>query len=125
MKKVIFTENAPKAIGPYSQAIEKNGFLYVSGQVPIDPASGKVVEGGIKEQTERVMKNIGAILNAAGYEYSDVVKCTCLLSDMVNFGAMNEVYGQYFTENHPARAAYAVVKLPLGALIEIEVIAAK
>lgn len=125
MKKVIFTENAPKAIGPYSQAIEKNGFLYISGQVPIDPATGKVVEGGIKEQTDRVMKNIGAILSAAGYEYSDVIKCTCLLSDMVNFGAMNEVYGQYFTENYPARAAYGVVKLPLGALIEIEVIAAK
>ncbi len=125
MKKVIFTEQAPKAIGPYSQAIEMNGFLYISGQVPIDPATGKVVEGGIKEQTDRVMKNIGAILEAAGYAYSDVVKCTCLLSDMVNFGAMNEVYGQYFTENHPARAAYGVVKLPLGALIEIEVIAAK
>jgi 2-iminobutanoate/2-iminopropanoate deaminase len=125
MKKVIFTEQAPKAIGPYSQAIEMNGFLYISGQVPIDPAAGKVVEGGIKEQTEQVMKNIGAILETAGYAYSDVVKCTCLLSDMVNFGAMNEVYGQYFTENHPARAAYGVVKLPLGALIEIEVIAAK
>lgn len=125
MKKVIFTEDAPKAIGPYSQAIEKNGFLYISGQVPIDPATGMVVEGGIKEQTHRVMKNIGAILTAAGYEYSDVIKCTCLLSDMVNFGAMNEIYGQYFTENYPARAAYGVVKLPLGALIEIEVIAAK
>lgn len=125
MKRVIFTENAPKAIGPYSQAIEKNGFLYISGQVPIDPATGMIIEGSIKEQTDRVMKNIGAILNAAGYEFSDVLKCTCLLSDMVNFGAMNEVYGQYFTENPPARAAYGVVKLPLGALIEIEVIAAK
>jgi 2-iminobutanoate/2-iminopropanoate deaminase len=125
MKRVIFTENAPKAIGPYSQAIEKNGFLYISGQVPIDPASGMIIEGSIKEQTDRVMKNIGAILKAAGYEFSDVLKCTCLLSDMVNFGAMNEVYGQYFTENPPARAAYGVVKLPLGALIEIEVIAAK
>ncbi|MGE5382341.1 MAG: RidA family protein [Omnitrophica WOR_2 bacterium] len=125
MKKVIFTEHAPKAIGPYSQAIEKNGFLYISGQVPIDPATGTIVEGGIKEQTERVMKNIGAILNAAGYEYQDVVKCTCLLSDMANFGIMNEIYGKFFTENCPARAAYGVVKLPLGALIEIEVIAAK
>lgn len=125
MKRVIYTENAPKAIGPYSQAIEKNGFLYISGQVPIDPSTGMIIEGGIKEQTDRVMKNIGAILKAAGYEFSDVLKCTCLLSDMVNFGAMNEVYGQYFTENPPARAAYGVVKLPLGALIEIEVIAAK
>lgn len=125
MKKVIFTERAPKAIGPYSQAIEKNGFLYISGQVPIDPATGKLIEGEIKEQTERVMKNIGEILKAAGYEYSDVVKCTCLLSDMANFPFMNEVYGRYFTENPPARAAFGVVKLPLGALIEIEVIAAK
>lgn len=125
MKKVIFTERAPKAIGPYSQAIEKNGFLYISGQVPIDPATGKLIEGEIKEQTDRVMKNIGEILKAAGYEYSDVVKCTCLLSDMANFPLMNEVYGRYFTENPPARAAFGVVKLPLGALIEIEVIAAK
>lgn len=125
MKKVIFTENAPKAIGPYSQAIEQNGFLFISGQVPIDPSTGMIIEGGIKEQTERVMKNIGAILKEAGYDYTDVVKCTCLLSDMTNFGAMNEVYGKFFTEEHPARAAYGVVKLPLGALIEIEVIAAK
>lgn len=125
MKKVISTPNAPKAIGPYSQAIEMNGFLYISGQVPIDPSTGMVIEGGIKEQTDRVMKNIGAILEAAGYTFADVVKCTCLLSDMVNFGAMNEVYGQYYPENPPARAAYGVVKLPLGALIEIEVIAAK
>lgn len=125
MKNVIFTEKAPKAIGPYSQAIEQNGFLFISGQIPIDPSNGMVVEGGIKEQTERVMKNIGAILEEAGYDYSNVVKCTCLLSDMTNFGAMNEVYGKYFTENYPARAAYGVVKLPLGALIEIEVIAAK
>jgi len=125
MKRVISTENSPKAIGPYSQAIEKNGFLFISGQIPIDPATGMIVEGSIKEQTERVMQNIGGILTAAGYEFSDVVKCTCLLSDMVNFGAMNEVYGQYFKENPPARAAYGVVKLPLGSLIEIEVIAAK
>lgn len=125
MKKVIFTDQAPKAIGPYSQAIESNGNLFISGQVPIDPATGKIIEGGIKEQTERVMANIGAILQAAGYDFSNVVKCTCLLSDMVNFGAMNEVYGQYFKVDPPARAAYGVVKLPLGALIEIEVIASK
>lgn len=125
MKKVISTPNAPKAIGPYNQAIEINGFLYISGQVPIDPATGMVIEGGIKEQTDRIMKNIGGILEAAGYSYADVVKTTCLLSDMVNFGAMNEVYGQYFPENAPARATYGVVKLPLGALVEIEVVAAK
>lgn len=125
MKKVITTEFAPKAIGPYSQAIEKNGFLYISGQIPIDPTTGMVIEGSIKEQTEQVMKNIGAILKAAGYNFSDVIKCVCLLSDMTNFGAMNEVYGRYFENEPPARAAFGVVKLPLGALIEIEVIASK
>ena len=125
MKKVIYTEHAPKAIGPYSQAIETNGMLFISGQVPIDPATGKIVEGGISEQAEQVMKNIGAILKAAGYEYNDVVKSTCLLSDMANFADMNEVYGRYYPENSPARAAYGVVRLPLGALIEIETVAAK
>ena len=125
MKKIVHSDNAPKAVGPYSQAIETNGTLYISGQVPIDPATGKFVEGGIKEQTEQVMKNIGAILKAAGYEYSDVVKSTCLLSDMDNFVPMNEVYGKYYAENPPARAAFGVVKLPLGALVEIETIAVK
>ncbi len=125
MKKVIHTENAPKAVGPYSQAIETNGMLFISGQIPIDPATGKFVEGGIKEQTTQVMKNIGAILTAAGYCYSDVVKSTCLLADMADFAAMNEVYGSFYTENPPARAAYGVVKLPLGALVEIETIAVK
>lgn len=125
MKKIISTDKAPKAIGPYSQAVEVNGTLYISGQIPIDPAVGKLVEGGIKEQTEQVMKNIGAILNAAGLNYSNVVKSTCLLSDMDNFAAMNEVYSRYYTSEMPARAAYGVVKLPLGALIEIETIAVK
>jgi len=125
MKNIIFTDLAPKAIGPYSQAVEVNGTLYISGQVPIDPASGKLVEGSIKEQTQQVMKNIGAILQAAGYSYTDVVKSVCLLSDMDNFAAMNEVYGSYYATNSPARAAFAVVKLPLGALIEIETIAVK
>jgi 2-iminobutanoate/2-iminopropanoate deaminase len=124
MKKVIFTELAPKAIGPYSQAIEANGTLYISGQIPLIPATGQMPEG-IKEQTKQVMENIGAILKAAGYSYSNVVKSTCLLSDMENFKAMNEVYGEYYKENPPARAAYGVVKLPLGALIEIETIAVK
>ena len=125
MKTVIYTDNAPKAIGPYSQAIEVNGMLFVSGQIPIDPSTSKIIEGGIKEQTEQVMKNIGAILAEAGYTFADVVKSTCLLSDMDNFASMNEVYGRYYPENSPARAAYAVVKLPLGALIEIETIAAR
>lgn len=125
MKTVIYTDNAPKAIGPYSQAIEINGMLFVSGQIPIDPSTSKIIEGGIKEQTEQVMKNIGAILAEAGYTFADVVKSTCLLSDMDNFASMNEVYGKYYPESSPARAAYAVVKLPLGALIEIETIAAR
>ncbi len=125
MKKVISTDKAPQAIGPYSQAIEINGTLYISGQVPIDPSTGKVVEGGIKEQTGQVMKNIGAILETAGYSFSDVVKSTCLMSDMANFKAMNEVYGSYYKENPPARAAFAVKELPLGVMIEIETIAVK
>lgn len=125
MKKIISAEKAPKAIGPYSQAVEANGMLFISGQIPIDPATGKITEGGITEQTEQVMRNIGAILEAAGYTYSNVIKSVCLLNDMDNFAAMNAVYGRYYPENPPARAAYGVVKLPLGALIEIETIAAK
>lgn len=125
MKKIINTANAPKAIGPYSQAIEVNGTLYISGQVPMNAETGVVVEGGIKEQTEQVMKNIEAILTEAGYTFKDVVKSTCLLSDMNNFNAMNEVYGKYYAENPPARAAYGVVQLPLAVLVEIETIAVK
>lgn len=125
MKRIISTEKAPKAMGPYSQAVEANGTLYVAGQVPLDPGTMTVVEGGIQEQTRRVMENIGAILQAAGYDFSNVVKATCLLSDINNFKPMNEVYGQYFPENPPARAAFAVKDLPLGVLVEIEVVAAK
>lgn len=125
MKKIINTSKAPSALGPYSQAVEANGTLYISGQVPVDPETGKVVEGGISEQTEQVMKNIGAILKEAGYTYENVVKSTCLLSDMNNFAAMNEVYGKYYPDNPPARAAFGVVKLPLGVMIEIETIAVK
>ena len=125
MKRIISTPNAPAAIGPYSQAIEVNGTLYISGQVPIDPSVGVVVEGGIIEQTLQVMKNIGAILEAAGYTYADVVKSTCLLNDMANFKAMNEVYGSFYTQNPPARAAFAVKELPLGVMVEIETIAVK
>jgi 2-iminobutanoate/2-iminopropanoate deaminase len=125
MKKVIHTDKAPKAIGPYSQAIETNGMLFISGQVPINPETGTIIEGGIAEQTEQVMKNIEAILLKAGYAFENVVKSTCLLSDMDNFSAMNEVYGRYYPNNPPARAAYGVVKLPLGVLVEIETIAVK
>ena len=124
MKKVINTEKAPKAIGPYSQAIEANGMLFVSGQIPINPADGLIPEG-IEAQTEQVMMNIGAILNEAGYSFENVVKSTCLLSDMANFKAMNEIYGKYYSVNPPARAAFAVKGLPLGALVEIETIAVK
>ncbi len=125
MKRIIETNNAPKAIGPYSQAVEVDGTLYISGQVPLDPETMKVVYGGIKEQTVQVLKNIGAILEAAGYSYKDVVKSTCLLSNMDDFKEMNEAYGQFYTENQPARAAFAVKELPLNALIEIETVAVK
>ncbi|RXQ95585.1 2-iminobutanoate/2-iminopropanoate deaminase [Ancylomarina subtilis] len=125
MKRFINSEKAPKAIGPYSQAVEANGTLYISGQLPVDVATGKFVEGGVKEQTEQVMKNIGYILEEAGYSYKDVVKSTCLLSDIAGFAEMNAVYGEYYTEDCPARAAFAVKDLPLGALVEIETIAVK
>ena len=125
MKKIISTAKAPAAIGPYSQAVEINDTLYVSGQIPLVPETMKIVQGGIVEQTERVMRNIEAILTAAGYGFSDVVKSSCLLSDMANFKAMNEVYGKYCQQNPPARAAFAVKELPLGVLVEIETIAAK
>lgn len=125
MKRVISTPNAPAALGPYSQAIEVNGTLYVSGQIPIDPATGKCVEGGITVQAHRVLDNIEAILTAAGYELSDVVKSTVLLADMDDFAAVNCTYATYFTENMPARACFQVAKLPLGVAVEIEVIAAK
>lgn len=125
MKKVISTSNAPNAVGPYSQAVEINGMLFISGQIPINPKTGKIVEGGITTQTEMVMKNIEAILTEAGYNFNDVIKSTCLLDDMNNFAAMNEVYGKYYPNDPPARAAYGVVKLPLGVMVEIETIAAK
>ncbi|MBO5810225.1 MAG: RidA family protein [Bacteroidales bacterium] len=125
MKKVIATKNAPGAIGPYSQAIEVNGMLFISGQIPINPETGNIVEGGIYEQTEQVMKNLEGILTEAGYTFDDVVKSTCLLSDMANFAAMNEVYGKRFAQNPPARAAFAVRTLPKEVLVEIEMIAAK
>jgi len=125
MKTIITTENAPKAIGPYSQAIQTNGMLFISGQIPIDPQTGKIVEGGIEEQTEQVMKNIGAILTVAGYSYAQVVKSTCLLADMKYFTEMNRVYARYYPSEPPARAAFAVKELPLQALVEIETIAMK
>ncbi len=125
MKKVISTDQAPKAIGPYSQAIECNGLLFVSGQIPIDPSTGAIVDGDIKIQTRRVLQNITAILEAAGYQLDDVIKCTVLMADMNDFAAMNEIYGEFFTNNKPARAAFGVVQLPMKAKVEIECIASK
>lgn len=124
MKKIIFSENAPKAIGPYSQAVEANGFIFVSGQLGIDPITGMLVEG-IEKQTEQALKNLGEILKAAGCSYQNVVKCTVLLDDLDNFKLMNEVYAKFFGNEAPARAAYGVVRLPMGAMVEIEAIAVK
>ena len=123
--KAIHTDNAPAAIGPYSQAIEVNGFGFASGQIPIDPKTGNFVEGGIKEQTRQAIVNAGNILKAAGTDLSHVVKTTVYLDNMDDFAAMNEVYAQYFSRPFPARSAVAVKKLPKGALVEVEVLAAK
>ena len=125
MKKVIHTDNAPKAIGPYSQAIEAGGMLFVSGQIPINPQTGELSNGTIQEQTKLVMDNIGAILKAAGLCYDNIVKTTCLLADISDFAEMNKVYAEYFPTNPPARSAFAVKDLPKGARLEIEVTAAK
>ncbi len=121
MMKVTNTDKAPAAIGPYSQAIAVNGMLYTSGQIPIDPAVGDVVATTIQDQAEQVMKNLGAVLEANGLTYTDVVKTTCFLSDMDNFAAFNEVYGKYFT-GKPARSCVAVKTLPKNVLCEVEVI---
>ena len=123
--KAIQTNNAPAAIGPYSQAIEVNGFIFASGQIPIDPATGEFVEGGIKEQTRQSLLNAKSILIAAGTDLNRVVKTTVFLSDMANFAAMNEVYSSFFEQPFPARSAVAVKDLPKGALVEVEVLAAK
>lgn len=123
--KAIATKNAPAAIGPYSQAIEVNGFVYASGQIPIDPATGAFVPGGIREQTQQSLKNASAILQQAGTDMAHVVKTTVYLADIADFAAMNEVYATFFQEPYPARSAIAVKDLPKGALVEIEVLAAK
>lgn len=123
--KQISTQNAPSAIGPYSQAIEVNGFVYASGQLPIDPATGAFPEGGVKEQTRQSILNVKAILEEAGLALSNVVKTTVYLADMGDFAAMNEVYSQFFAQPFPARSAIAVKALPKGALVEVEVVAAR
>lgn len=122
--KVLHSELAPKALGPYSQAIVAGNFVFASGQVPIDPATGQFVEGGIKEQTRQSLTNVQHVLAEAGIDLSHVVKTTVFLSDMDNFAAMNEVYATFFAEPYPARSAVAVKTLPKGALVEIEVVAA-
>lgn len=124
MNKQILTENAPKAIGPYSQAIQSGSLLFVSGVMPIDPSTNALVENTIEAQAKQVMKNIDGVLKAAGYTVDDVVKTTCFLSDINNFAAFNEVYGNYFTSK-PARSCMAVKDLPKAALVEVEVIANK
>ena len=124
MLEHISTPNAPAAIGPYSQAVKAGNFLYLSGMMPINPADGTLAVSEIKEQTEQIIRNIDALLAAAGYGEADVVKTTCFLSDIANFGAFNEVYAKYFV-NKPARSCFAVKDLPKGALVEVEVIAYK
>ncbi|MBQ5451384.1 MAG: RidA family protein [Bacteroidales bacterium] len=123
--ETIHTDNAPKAIGPYSQAVKAGNMLFVSGQIPIDPKTGELSSGTIQEQTKLVLTNIGAILKAAGYGYENVVKTTCLLADIKDFQDMNGVYAEFFKQNPPARSAFAVKDLPKGARLEIEVIAIK
>ena len=125
MNQPIYTPNAPAAIGPYSQAVQAGNMLFVSGQIPIDPATGEFAGSDIATQTNQSLTNIKNILAAAGYTLNDVVKTTVLLADIADFAAMNAVYAEYFTENKPARAAFAVKDLPRGALVEIEAIACK
>lgn len=125
MKKVIATTNAPAAIGPYSQAIEANGMLFISGQLPVDPATGEFVPGGITEQTMQSFENIKAILSEAGLTTDNIVKTTVFLADMALFAEMNAVYAKQFGETFPARSAFAVKSLPKNALVEIEAIAVR
>ncbi len=125
MKKVISTPKAPAAIGPYSQAIQVGNLIYTSGQIPIDPATGQLVEGGVKEQTRQSLNNIQAILQEAGLTMASVVKTTVFMADMADFAEMNSVYAEFFTEPYPARSAVAVKTLPKNALVEIEVVAEK
>ncbi|MCD4736897.1 MAG: RidA family protein [Bacteroidales bacterium] len=125
MKKIIQTNYAPQAIGPYNQAVEVNGILFTSGQIPINPASGQVERSDFEGQVEQVLENIKAIIETAGYEMEQVVKVNCYLTDLNQFSAMNEIYARYFPENSPARAAAEVSKLPKNTLIEMDAIAIK
>lgn len=124
MKKIIASPRAPKAVGPYCQAVDVNGTVYVSGQLPVNPDTGKMPEG-IEAQTRQSLDNLGAILEEAGMTHSDIVKTTVLLSDIANFGAMNAVYAEYFPQDKPARMCYQVAALPMGAMVEIDAVASK
>lgn len=123
MKEVISTEGAPKAIGPYSQAIRAGGFIFTSGQVAIDPATQQVIAGDVAAQTDRVLKSLAAIFQASGSSFDKVVRCTVFLKNMGDFAAMNEVYGRYFTQSPPARSTVEVARLPKDVLVEIDAIA--
>ena len=122
-KEVIATTSAPAAIGPYSQAIKANGLLFTAGQIPLDPATGKIVEGDITAQTERVMRNLEAVLAAAGTNFANVVKTTCFLANLDDFAAFNAVYGRYFAEQPPARSTVQAARLPASAQVEVECVA--
>jgi len=124
-KVVVVTENAPEAIGPYSQAIVANGFAFVSGQIPIDPSTGEIEPGGIRQQAERALENLKAIMEAAGSSMESVVKTTIYLANMDDFGAVNEVYKGYFPKDQPARATVEVSRLPRGVMVEIDAVALK
>ncbi len=124
MKKIIFSPNAPAPVGPYSQAVAANGTLYVSGQIALDPATGAIVSGDIQKETQQVMENLKAVLNAAGIGMQEVLKCTIFMTDMANYAAINEVYARYFNnDTAPAREAVAVAALPKGVNVEISCIA--
>lgn len=124
-KTILHTDYAPKAVGPYSQGVCMYALQFLSGQLPIDPETGKIVEGGIREQTAQSLKNLGAILKSTNLDYENVLKTTVLLADINDFAAMNEIYAQYFTENPPARVCFEVAALPMGALVEIEAISSR
>ena len=123
MREIVETERAPRAIGPYSQAVVAGGFVFASGQIPIDPQTGEFVAGGVREQTEQVMRNLAAVLEAAGSSFADIVKTTVYLADMNDFAAMNEVYGRFFETAPPARATVQAARLPRDARVEIDVVA--
>jgi 2-iminobutanoate/2-iminopropanoate deaminase len=124
MKRIILTDRAPKAIGPYSQAVVSNGFAFLSGQIPFDPATNQLIEGDIATQTGRVLENLKAVLEACGSSLAQVVKTTVFLKNMDDFSGMNDVYGRYFADNPPARATVEAARLPRGALVEIDCVAA-